>query len=111
MAGIEAVKALLDPLGYDVRKWPGLTGQTTYIALTVLEMTAPPRAGNRPLRRVAEIQVDVYSRLPIDALCDHVIVALEGGGCPVVRTGQETRETDTGYNHMPIICQALHVPQ
>ena len=109
MAGIETVKALLDPLGYDVRKWPGLTGQPTYIALTVLELTAPLRAGNRPLRRVAEVQVDIYSRLPIDALCDDVILALEGGGCPVVRTGQESRETDTGYNHMPIICQALHV--
>ena len=110
MTGVEAVKAALDPLGYDVRRWPGKTGDESYVALTVLSVDAGLTAGNLPRRRQQRVQVDLYSLLPTDALCDRAIAALEAAGCPVSGVGPELYETDTKYHHMPIICQARHEP-
>jgi len=111
MTGVEAVKAALDPLGYDVRRWPGKTGETTYIALLVLGTDIGLSAGNRPRRRTQRVQVDLYSLSPTDALCDRAIAALEAAGCIVTTVGPEAYETDTKYHHMPIICQARHEPK
>ena len=110
MTGVEAVKAALDPLGYDVRRWPGKTGEQTYIALLVLSTDIGLSAGNRPRRRTQRVQVDLYSLAPMDALCDRAIRTLEEAGCVVASAGPETYETDTKYHHMPIICQARHTP-
>jgi hypothetical protein len=111
MTGVQAVKAALDPLGYDVRRWPGKTGDETYIALTVLGAETGLSAGNRPRRRAQRVQADLYSLLPTDTLCDRAVEALEAAGCPVSGMGPELYETDTKYHHMPIICQARFDPE
>ncbi|MEA4928587.1 MAG: hypothetical protein VB104_07920 [Candidatus Limiplasma sp.] len=108
MHALETVKSALDGLGYDVRKWPGKTGETTYIALSFLTLETVVAAGNMPRRRVAHIQVDLYSKLSLDDLTALATVALEAAGCPVESEGPETFEDDTQYHHMPIVCVARH---
>ncbi|MDD3212208.1 MAG: hypothetical protein PHY64_00945 [Eubacteriales bacterium] len=108
MVAMERVKAALDPLGYDVRRWPGKTGEDTYIALTLLTIEPLLSARNRPLRLVAEVQVDLYTRGAVDALGDSMMRALTAAGLPIARVGMEQLETDTGYRHLPMVCQAPH---
>lgn len=105
---METVRTALLPLGVDVRRWPGKTGEDTYIALTLLDLKASMMASNRATRRAAEIQVDLYTLGSPDALTDQIMTALTGAGCVIVRVGAEQYETDTKYHHMPIVCQARH---
>ena len=108
MRALETVSAALMPLGCDVRKWPGLTGEQTYIALTLLDISGAVYANNRPTRRVAEVQVDLYTKDAPEALTDLIMVTLEAARCPVARVGPEQFEPDTAYHHIPIVCQVAH---
>lgn len=73
----------------------------TYIAW--LELLAQPEsASNRWIRVSHLLQVDLYSKEPLDELLSRTLYALRKAGCRIAAWGPETYEKDTRYRHIPI---------
>ena len=106
MTAYATVKAALDGLGYDVRKYPAKTEARTYIALLMLGVDMALSAGNRLRRAISSIQVDLYTKdNNMDALLDAAVAALMAHNVLIARIGAEVYAEDTGIRYIPIICE------
>lgn len=97
----EILLSALSGLAPKVGRAPLSERPDTYIAWFVLR-SAPESASNRWYRVQHLIQVDLYSRRPLDELLDQTLRRLQLAGCNVESWGPELYESDTRYRHIPI---------
>ncbi len=97
----EILLSALSGLAPKVGRAPLSERPDTYIAWFLLR-SAPESASNRWYRVQHLIQVDLYSRDPLDALLDETLKRLVRAGCSVESWGPEMYESDTRYRHIPI---------
>nr|DAQ01337.1 MAG TPA: Protein of unknown function (DUF806) [Caudoviricetes sp.] len=92
-----ALKGLAPAVGrYPLNECPD-----TYIAWFEVKAT-PESASNRWIRVRHMMQVDLYSREPLDTLLAATLYALKRAGCVISDWGPETYETETRYRHIQI---------
>lgn len=98
----EIMEQALSPLSCAYGHAPMKARPDTYVAW--FEVLAQPALHSANVRRRTGhmLQVDIYSREPIEALTDTVLGLLEAGGFRVASWGPEEYEDDTRYRHLPI---------
>lgn len=97
----ETLKAALDGLAPKVGRHPLDERPDTYIAWMEI-LAKPVTASNRWHRTDHLVQVDLYSKEPLDELITAALHALRRAGCRISDWGPETYETDTRYRHIAI---------
>lgn len=97
----QILKNALDGMAPKVGRYPLDSRPDTYIAWFGLKST-PERASNQIIRVRHLMQVDIYSRAPIDDLLAAVLLRLKKAGCSIVDWGPETYETESRYRHVAI---------
>lgn len=100
----EVIKQALDSLPYEKCRPPAKAKAKTYVSWFQVERSTGYQAGNRPLRTVYLMQIDIYSKIPLTDQTDRVIQALKAAGLKIDHCAAEDYEEDTGYHHLPIRC-------
>ncbi len=97
----ELLKAALTDLAPKVGRYPLDERPDTYIAWFEVRAT-PETASNHWIRVQHLMQVDIYSKTPLDELLTVTLHQLRKAGCHIVDWGPETYETDTRFRHVAI---------
>lgn len=97
----ETIKSALEGLAPKVGRHPLNERPDTYIAW--LEVLARPISASNAWYRVEHLmQVDLYSKSPLDELLNATLQRLRRAGCRIDSWGPETYEQDTRYRHIAI---------
>lgn len=97
----EVLKGALTGLAPKVGRYPLDARPETYIAWFEV-LATPETASNRWYRVRHLMQVDIYSKKPLDELLAAVLHKLRKAGCAISDWGPETYEPDTRYRHVAI---------
>lgn len=97
----ETLRAALSGLAPKVGRYPLDERPDTYIAWMEV-LSRPVSASNRWVRVEHLMQVDLYSKGPLDELLILTLRRLRTAGCRISDWGPETYETDTRYRHIAI---------
>ena len=97
----EVLKTALTGLAPKVGRYPLDERPDTYIAWFEVK-ARPENASNRWIRVQHLMQVDIYSKKPLDKLLAVVLHKLRKAGCAISDWGPETYEPDTRYRHVAI---------
>lgn len=97
----EVLKKALDGLAPKVGRHPLDERPETYIAWLEVKAT-PESASNHWIRVNHLMQVDLFSKRPLDELLIITLSRLRRAGCAIQDWGPETYETDTRYRHIAI---------
>lgn len=97
----EVLKGALTGLAPKVGRHPLDERPDTYIAWFEV-LATPVTASNQWIRVRHMMQVDIYSKQPLDELVAAVLYKLRRAGCQIVDWGPELYESDTRYRHVPI---------
>lgn len=101
MTAHETIKAALEGLAPKVGRHPLDERPDTYIAWMEL-LGKPICASNAWIRVEHLMQVDLYSKAPLDELLARTLLRLRQSGCRIDDWGPEIYEQDTGYRHIAI---------
>ena len=97
----EVLKEALTGLAPKVGRHPLDERPDTYIAWFEV-LATPVTASNQWIRVRHMMQVDIYSKQPLDELVAAVLYKLRRAGCRIVDWGPELYKSDTRYRHVPV---------
>ena len=100
----DVINQALSALPYERGRLPAKATAKTYVSWFQVERTTGYHAGNRSLRTLYLMQVDIYAKKPLTDQPDRVIQALQAAGLKIDHCAAEYYEEDTGYYHLPIRC-------
>lgn len=100
----DVINQALSTLPYERSRPPAKAKAQTFVSWFEVTDSTGFQAGNRALRTVYLMQVDIYSKIPLKDQPDRVKDALRAAGLKINSCGPEDHEEDTGYYHLPIRC-------
>lgn len=98
----ENMMRALSALPCEVCREPALAQTDTHVSWFKVMSYPMLDASNRARAVSHMMQVDVYSKRPVDDLAEAVLDALRTGGFKIASWGPDGYEDDTGYHHVPI---------
>lgn len=103
----ETLERALSALPCPAGRRPVADRPDTYVSW--FEVLGQPalHASNRIRRFERIMQVDIFSKQPIDGLRKEVLALLKEAGLIISSEGPEDYESDTRYRHLPITCSWL----